>query len=416
MPLPLKTLPIPEQWDCHNCGLCCRGAVVLLSDADLKQLRQQHWDRHPDLQGKKIYTRAGLLGGRLRLAHRDDGTCVFYNDANKHCRIHEEFGYDAKPLTCRMAPLQMVALEDFAYVTLRRFCPSAAADQGRRMKDHIDEYRRMVLANDAVPNPTLPPKITRRCRRPWKDVVAVADILNNFMLDEHYPLVRRLVHGLEFCSLLDQCRVKKLQASRLPELLSACQGAAVELAKPLFEDRVPPNPSAYRCFRQIALDYLRLHPDFRAETSWRERGRIVYAALAFARGKGPVPCFRMDFPPTTFSQLERPLGGLPAEVMSPLTRYFERAAVSLRYAVFKGRSWSLTDGFRALAMGFPVALWMLRFACGPRSPEAQDVVKTVMMLDRGETNASLVGWQHRWRMHSLMHDHQLSRLTAWYAR
>jgi len=25
MPLPLKALPILEQWDCHGCGMCCRG-------------------------------------------------------------------------------------------------------------------------------------------------------------------------------------------------------------------------------------------------------------------------------------------------------------------------------------------------------------------------------------------------------
>ena len=84
------------------------------------------------------------------------------------------------------------------------------------------------------------------------------------------------------------------------------------------------------------------------------------------------------------------LGPLPEEVMRPLTRYFERAVVSLRYAMLnKDRRWSITEGFGALALGFPVALWMLRFACGPRPPEVQDVIHTVMMLDRGETTASL---------------------------
>lgn len=415
MPLPIRALPILEQWDCHGCGICCRGSAVYLSDADLKQLREQHWERHPDFRGKKIRVRAGLFDRRFRLAHRKDGTCVFY-DADKLCRIHREFGYDAKPLICRMAPLQMIPLEKFAYVTLRRFCPSAAADQGRPLKDQIDEYRHLVLANDAVPEPTSPPKITHRCHRPWKEVMTVAETLSDFMLDERYPLVRRLVHGVELCCLLEQCRLKKLQGPRLPELLSVFKASAVEAAKPMFEGRTPPSRSAYRSFRQIALEYLRLHPDFVAETSWRERGRIIHAALAYAWGNGRVPCFRMNFPPTTFSELERPLGVLPEEVMRPLTRYFERAVVSLRYAMFKGGSWSITEGFQALALGFPVALWMLRFACGPRPPEVQDVINVVMMLDRGETNASLVGLQHRWRTNSLVNDHQLSRLTAWYAR
>ncbi len=415
MSLPIKALPILEQWDCLGCGICCRGASVLLSDADLKRLREQHWEKHPDFCDKKILVRAGLFDRRFRLAHRKDGVCVF-QDSDKLCRIHREFGYDAKPHVCRMAPLQMIPLEKLVYVTLRRYCPAAAADKGRPIEEQLDDYRRLALANNAVPEPTLPPKLTRRCRRPWKDVMTAADVLNQIMLDERYPLVRRMVHGLEVCRLLEQCRLKTIQGSRLTELLSVLKALAVETAGPLFASRTPPSPSAHRWFRQIALVYLRLHPDFLAETSWRERGRMIDAALAYARGKGSVPCFRMNFPPATFAELERPLGALPEEVMQPLTRYFERAVVSLRYAMFKGGRWSITEGFQALALGFPVALWMLRFACGPRSPEVQDVINEVIMLDRGETNASLVGFLHRWRTHWLMNNHQLSRLTVWYAR
>jgi len=74
-----------------------------------------------DFRGKKILVRAGLFDRQFRLALRKDGACVFL-DADQRCRIHGEFGYDAKPHVCRMAPLQMIALEKFAYVTLRRYC------------------------------------------------------------------------------------------------------------------------------------------------------------------------------------------------------------------------------------------------------------------------------------------------------
>ncbi len=415
MPLPLKTLPIVERWDCHGCGICCRGASVLLNDTDLKRLREQHWERHPDFRGKKILVRTGFFDRHYWLAHRKDGTCVF-QDSDKLCRIHREFGYDAKPHVCRMAPLQMVPLEKFVYVTVRRYCPSAAADSGRPIKEQLDEYRRLALANNAVPEPTRPPKLTHHYRRAWNEVMTVADTLNAIILDERYPLVRRLVHGLELCRLLEECRLKNVQALRLAELVSVLKDSAVEAARPPFENRVPPSRSASRWFRQIALEYLRLHPDFLGEASWRERGRMIHAAFAYARGKGRVPCFRMDFPSATFAELERPIGALPEEVMRPLTRYFERAVVSLRYAMFKGRRWSITEGFQALALGFPVALWMLRFACGPRTPETQDAINGVIALDRGETKASLVGLVHRSRTHSLMNNDQLSRLVAWYAR
>jgi lysine-N-methylase len=415
MSLPIKTLPIVEKWDCQGCGICCHGANVLLNAADLKRLREQGWDTHPDFRRTRILERVGIFDGRYRLAHRKDGTCIF-QDADKLCRIHREFGYDAKPHVCRMAPLQMIPLENFVYVTLRRYCPSAAADKGRPLKEQLDDYRRLALASDAVPEPAAAPKLTRRYCRPWKEAMSVADVLNKIVLDERYPLVRRLVHGLEFCELLEQCRLKKIHGPRLVELLSVLQTSAIEAAGPIFENRLPPSRTSSRLFRQTALEYMRLHPDFLPETSWRERGRMIHAALAFARGKGRVPCFRMNFPPAAFAELECPLGPLPDDVLQPLTRYFEAAVVSLRYAMFKGGRWSISEGFAALALGYPVALWMLRFACGPRTPEAQDMINLVMMLDRGETNGSLLGLRHRVRVNALANHQQLSRLAAWYAR
>jgi lysine-N-methylase len=415
MTLPIKTLPILEQWDCHGCGICCRGASVLLNDADLERLRAQQWNKHPDFRGKKILVRRGFFDRRFRLAHRKDGTCVF-QDSDKLCRIHREFGYDAKPIICRMAPLQMIPLENFVYVTLRRYCPSAAADKGRPLKEQLDEYRRLAVAHDAVPDLARPPKLTSRYRRPWKEVMSASEVFDKLMLDERYPLVRRLIHALEFCRLFDQCRLKKIEGQRLVELLAVLKASALEASGEFFEDRQPPNRSASRWFRQISLEYLRMHPDFLPETSWRERGRMIHSAFAYARGKGRVPCFRMNFPKATFAELEHPLGALPIEVLEPLTRYFERVVVSLRYAMFKGGRWSLTESFQALAIGYPVAMWMLRFACGPRTPTVQDAINVVMMLDRGETNSSFLGFQHRWRINSLMNHQQLARLTAWYAR
>jgi lysine-N-methylase len=58
--------------------------------------------------------------------------CIFLTEDNL-CRIHRDLGESAKPLVCRLFPFQLVPLEDFAYVTLRQYCPSAAAERGRRL-------------------------------------------------------------------------------------------------------------------------------------------------------------------------------------------------------------------------------------------------------------------------------------------
>ncbi len=415
MSLPIRTLPIPENWDCHGCGVCCRGAVVVLNGRDLEQIRRQGWDKDPDFRGKKILVHVGLFDKRYRLAQRNDGRCIF-QDADKLCRIHKRFGYDAKPHVCRMAPLQLVPLENIAYVTLRRYCPSAAADRGRSLREQLDELGELLKRSGEEPLPSRPPPLTRGHRRPWKDAEALNGSLSRLILDKRFPLVRRLVHGLQLCVLLNACKLRQFKAERLAELLRMLENPAIEDSALLFNNRLPPARQAGKLFRQTVLEYLRLHPDFAGEYSWRERWRLISAAFRFARGRGVIPQFHLPFPPASFESQERSLGHLAETVLKPFNSYFETAVVSWRYAMLKRSGWSIVESFWDLALAYSVGMWVLRLACTRREPNVEDVIRVVMMLDRGQTHASLTGYRHRLRVRALAHNDQLARLAVWYAR
>jgi len=415
MSLPIRPLPILERYDCHGCGDCCFGTIVPLSAEDLARIRGQGWDRHPDYRRLKLLVGEGLFKRRYQLAKRPDGSCVFLTP-QRRCRIHEEFGPAAKPLVCQIAPLQLVPLEQFAYLTVRRYCRSAANDHGRPLAEHCDELRDLVERNGAAPRASQPPPVARGQRRPWKETFVVTDCITRLVTDSRYPLIRRLVHGVEFCGLVDRCRLQGLDGPRLAELVGMLEEAAVEGAGDLFQRRLPPGKQAMRLFRQSALEYLRLHPKFVPERSWRERWRLVRAAMAFARGKGPVPLFRLPFPESTFESLERPLGHLDESVLRPLNTYFETIVTSLRYAVLGRRGWSVVDSFQSLALSCAVAMWILRLACGPRTPSVDDTKELAMLLDRGQEYKPLLGRWHRFRVAILARRRELGRLAVWYAR
>ena len=69
-----------------------------------------------------------------------------------------------------------------------------------------------------------------------------------------------------------------------------------------------------------------------------------------------------------------------------------------------------------MAMSYPVAMWLLRLACGTRTPQAKDAIDIVGALDRGQAYAGLSGYRHRQRISSLGKNRQLGRLIAWYGR
>lgn len=423
MSLSLRTLPIVEKWECRGCGHCCRGTTVALDERDLKTLKEQEWDKHPEFRGVKTVVRERHFGGRHVLAKRADGRCVFLSDEGR-CRIHEMHGPDAKPAICRMFPLQLVPLGDFAYLTTRRSCPTAAVDEGRPLIEHLRELKRSDLASRLTTSAAAPPPIVQGGRRSWRDFLAAADVLQRLMVDDRMPMVRRLVHGLQFCSRLEECRVPPVGENAWPELMQCLGASAAEGAGQYFQDRTPPSLATALLFRLLGVHYIRSHPSFRiargkgfqpaTSTDWKPvplgRLRILGVMARFARGKGTLPAINPQFPAATFKSLEEPLGPLSPDVAHPLNRYFETHAASKQYAVVGTRR-PLVESFRALAFKYPIALWLLRLVSTGREPITRDMVDIVVALERGHGLTAL----GRGTM-AMAGKRELERLIAWYAR
>src|SRR5947208_740003 len=43
MPLPVKSLPVIQNWDCHGCGDCCRLYNVRVTDEEKARIEAQDW-------------------------------------------------------------------------------------------------------------------------------------------------------------------------------------------------------------------------------------------------------------------------------------------------------------------------------------------------------------------------------------
>lgn len=414
--LPVNTLPVVEHWDCTGCGKCCRGNQVPLSDQDLQRIRQQRWDRHPDFRGERTVVRQGLLSRRYRLAQRGDGTCVFLGEDGL-CQIHKEFGFDAKPLVCRMYPLQIIPLEKSAVLTLRRSCPTAAADNGRPLDEHRAAAKAFVKERPRLAAATQPPAIRRGHRTDWTDALAVTDAIGRLLSDERFPLVRRLAHGLSFCNILENARLRRLDSERLRELTSVLEQAAPDEAAPWFQDPSPPSRTAGIQFRQTVVEYLRLHGSYAAHESLQQRLRMAIVAWSFAAGKGDIPLLHSSFPKRSFAEVEdRRLGHLDQAVQQPLLRYFETNALSKQYAIAGRPGWSIIERYRALALAFPVAMWMLRYFAAEGPPQVSQIIEIITAIDRGQGYAPLGGRQYRWRVSQLARLDQLPRLVVWYAK
>jgi lysine-N-methylase len=404
-----------ERWDCHNCGICCYGSIVRLSEQDRQKLRQQGWDKHPDYLGTPIMVREGWFSSQYHLAQRDDGSCVFLT-SDGLCRIHKEFGLEAKPLFCQMFPRQIIPLGDKAVLTIRRACPSAAQDLGRPVEEHLADVRRLADEGKLLEKGTVAPAIKRGERRSWKVALKLLRTLERLLRDERYPPVRRVVHGLVLCRLLTQARTRRLDEHKLGQLLEVLETSVPDEAAPLFAERAAPSRIGGILFRQIGLEYIRLHPQVRTQKSWAERWKLVRFGMSMVRARGKMPKLSEHLPQIAFSQLDEPLGILEPEIYRPFARYLETLGASFQYALARRAGWSIVESFQSLALTYPLGLWMLRWATAGRQPTVQDVADIIVALDRGQGYIPLCGFRQRTRLNMLANSGDLARMVIWYAR
>lgn len=264
MELPVIRIAGEERWDCQACGICCRGSIVLLSETDLQRIRDQRWEDDPVQAGQAYLERDARASGKFRLKQRPDGCCVFLTEAGR-CRIHEKFGFEAKPHVCQMFPLQLIPREKHALLTLRRACPSAAADEGRTLTEHLPEVQRLMKEGEL--KIALPDRETT-AQPAWKQANRVMAAGARIFGDARFPPVRRVVHALLFARLLDRARLTKLDDAKTGELISMLESSVIGEANPHFADRKPPSALGGLLFRLTVAEYIRLHPDYRPPTGF----------------------------------------------------------------------------------------------------------------------------------------------------
>jgi hypothetical protein len=348
------------------------------------------------------------LGGASVLAHKADGSCVFLTGAGL-CRIHEVFGADAKPFMCRLFPLQVVATDREAMATVVRSCPSAAADRGRQVKEHLSSLKQL-LGDEGVGEAMVPPPIVGRTRRSWDDFYRIAEAIEGLLVDERLPLVRRVVHSVRFCNLLEQCKLKRVASESLGELVEAMEQLACSDAGHLFQDRKPPTKRTGRLFRRLGAHFIRCVPGGRPTRTLADQWRAMRLSGKLAQGGSVLPDLHPRFPAIAMDSLERPLGPVAAEVLRPLDRFYAAHAASKRYALTSPGA-SLVDSARRLAFAFPISLWMLRWLADGPEPKVEDMVHIVVALERGIVLPAL-----NRATRYLAESGELERLIAWYGR
>jgi lysine-N-methylase len=421
---PIHPLPVVQNWDCHVCGTCCQEYLVTVTDEERQRVLAQGWDAERDLGGHTPFRRLGMWPGSRRwvLNHRPDGSCVFLSDQGR-CRIHERFGYDTKPLPCRLFPFVLIPTGDHWRVGIRFACPSAAANKGRPLAQHdpalLEFAAQLAKREGLTPRPdgalTPPPRFDGGRRLPWPDLLRIVDCLVEVIGNRKDALERRWRKVLALTDYLRAADLRNITGGDLGELLRLYR-TAVDNETPRVPHQVPsPTWVGRVLFRQAAALYTRKDHGPNRGLAGQGRLALLRAALQFARGTGPVPRMHRLIPEATFEQAETPRGPLPNDAENLLERYYQVKLASLQFCGAASFGLSFLEGIAALAVTVPVIFWTTRLFVGER-PEAAVERALTIVDDHFGFNRVLASLRQRLSFLILAQRGELSRLIAWYGR
>ncbi|MCS7015351.1 MAG: YkgJ family cysteine cluster protein [Gemmatales bacterium] len=425
MPLPIRHLPVIQNWDCHQCGNCCTDYWVPVTPEERRRIESQGWSELPEFQGIPLFVRYGpFWRGKWRLNQREGDRCIFLDERGL-CRIHARFGPQAKPFACRLFPYVLVPVGNHYRVSLRFACPSATANKGRPVVAQLEELQEFAEAferwhremNPQASSPTtdqlLP--LGQGDVLGWSDILIFADEFLRILQKGESSLVQRWLVLLYIARVCWEARFDKVRGARLREFLQLLADAAqAELAETA-PAASQPSWVGRILFRNFLAISLRKDQGVRRGLASRSRWRLMWAMWRMLRGRGKLPPLQQGLPDVTFEELEAPLPELPPSAWQLLERYYLVKIQSLQFFGPAFMNYPFLIGLEMLALTLPMILWLAR-GYGTRGGLAA-VEKAVQVIDENfGYSPFLDSPRQRLALRILASRQETERLILWYAR
>ncbi len=442
MKLPIYIPELPGQkYSCHGCGACCRDFTVQLTPLDLQKLDEQGWREQ---LGQEYVVQ---FRGHSWLKQTDDGACVFLGD-NGLCKVHAQFGLQAKPLACQFFPFMLSPNVRDTHVGISFACGSVAASKGAPLQTHRLDVRRMAeLLPASAP---MPVKLQGKLIASEAEVAIIETALDAWLSKQHISPATRYQGFAWLVTSLLQANLQNMRGEKLRLLVSTLTNA-VEQELPLL-DWPPPPPRAWTLLRQAV--FTRIEDPKIGDLLKRGKVASVLGQLLRSRkwssgrgispktaGFGAVDFARFD---TTFGVFANECAGharipmttnitepahLPNAHASPVILANQDIAAMddllqrwIRSSILGGRAWGsglyglpIDQGLGLILVNLLAALWLARFHAAGRGEQRVSLLDLQVAVGRVDRTSGRAVWLatpgERLRVKWLSHSDSL-RLLA----
>lgn len=443
MSIPSLDLPIIQNWSCHNCGGCCREHLIEITEEEKRRIEKQGWKAADGISmDRPVIQKLGK--GRYRLAHQEDGACVFLDDKGL-CRIHAKFGEPAKPLACRVYPYAYhPAGKEKVSVSLRFSCPSVVRNAGTPISEQTSEL--VQLGKEIIKGKKRdhqPPPVHRGSQHGeqtvgWPDFRRFVEAFDTALADVSVDFAVRLMRILAWLDLVEQSQFESIRGDKLAEYLELITNASVKAQPDNDLPLVRPSRLGCTMFRLMTAQYARHDTEVQVREGLKTRIGLLSAAMKFTTGIGTVPRLHgsasvtqafeqsgktetmSDLKDVRFRDIEGQFSGRQTDIDDLFARYFRVKVQGIHFCGPANYDMTLVEGFRSLALMYPVVLWLGRLRAarnGRNQLELIDVQAAMATADHNFGYSPALGTSSALqRVSMLAKMKQITALSGWYSQ
>ena len=389
-PIAERELVYPKEvhFTCSRCGDCCRGWHVMLGPGEAERLAALEWGSGaPELS--EISPAAPVPGeprsGRLALARRPDGACVYLGSKNQ-CRIHETFGEAAKPLLCRLYPFGFLAVGERVAVDVSFACRAVSLDQGEPLSRRVPEWTRLLEDSSLERKPH---KFSKKYDVPGELLWELEHHLVSILSDETLSLLDRVRSVFEFNRLATTSDPRNEAARTLREVLA--KGIPRQIReRPIDPESERMDKTGRAVFFHLLFLSLNPTPDELLALSGKARERAAGLRVQAADGyKFPEAKPLVDNRDLRASFGE--VAGVSAGILDSrsgteiLARYLKAKIVGQRFMREGESELPLVEAVPRLLLLVPIAVWTAKALAAERGASAvaeEDVRSSIRLVDR----------------------------------
>ncbi len=212
--------------------MCCRrGFSIWCPHKDYARLQQFEWDDNPALKDKRLFVPIGKRGYRFGMT--EDGACHFLDEKNL-CRMHARLGFDAKTLTCKMYPYNLVDWGDRIFIGLLFSCPAVIDNTGEPVHQQrpllqklLDEQRLLIHSANVVEDASFDAKRFM--------LSSSLDLFENTLVeifdDPNLSLLQKIIWASDLLDMLEEATIDFSDPTSFQDLLVNAKSFARDKAE-----------------------------------------------------------------------------------------------------------------------------------------------------------------------------------------